>query len=49
MKKTLKVLNDMLEMGLIEQYAIGGGIAVLYIGDRIRRTYLLSNNTQPIE
>jgi hypothetical protein len=29
-KKTLKVLNDMLEMGLIEQYAIGGGIAVLY-------------------
>ncbi|MBU4185934.1 MAG: hypothetical protein KKC23_07025 [Proteobacteria bacterium] len=30
MKKTLKVLNDMVEMGLIEQYAIGGGIAVLY-------------------
>jgi len=29
-KKTLKVLNDMVEMGLIEQYAIGGGIAVLY-------------------
>ena len=30
MKKTLKVLNDMVKMGLIEQYAIGGGIAVLY-------------------
>ncbi len=30
MKKTLKVLNDMVEMGLIKQYAIGGGIAVLY-------------------
>jgi len=29
-KKTLKVLNDMVEMGLIKQYAIGGGIAVLY-------------------
>ena len=30
MEKTLKVLNDMVKMGLIEQYAIGGGIAVLY-------------------
>ncbi len=35
MKKTLKVLNDMVKMGLIEQYAIGGGIAVLYYAEPV--------------
>ncbi len=35
MEKTLKVLNDMVKMGLIEQYAIGGGIAVLYSAEPV--------------
>lgn len=35
MEKTLKVLNDLKHKGLIKQYAIGGGIAVLYYAEPI--------------
>jgi hypothetical protein len=34
-EKTLKVLNELEKKGLIERYAIGGGIAVLYYAEPV--------------
>ncbi len=35
MEKTLKILNHLKNEGLIKQYAIGGGIAVLYYAEPV--------------
>jgi hypothetical protein len=34
-EKTLTILNNLVTQGLLEQYAIGGGIAVLFYAEPI--------------
>lgn len=57
MKKTLEQLNKLVELGVIEKYAIGGGIAhfyyiepsVTYDLDIIIRIKSVSNNLAPLK
>ena len=57
MKKTLEQLNKLVELGIIEKYAIGGGIAhfyyiepsVTYVLDIIIRIKSVSNNLAPLK